>query len=180
MDSQLQEVYLFAKAAHGDQERKFTREPYINHCIRVMNICKNYTDDFTILASALLHDVLEDTPVTEQELRGFLVDKFGQAKGERTTDLVVDLTDVYTKAAYPAQNRTTRKGNEVLRMSEIAPDAQTVKYADIIDNSVDITQNDKDFARVYLRECNRILDAIPDGNATLYERARTTVTECMA
>jgi (p)ppGpp synthase/HD superfamily hydrolase len=52
----------FADIAHGSQMRKYTPERYIVHPARVMRLCQEYTDDVTVLAAALLHDVLEDTP----------------------------------------------------------------------------------------------------------------------
>ena len=71
-DNILEEVKSFASEAHGEQKRKYTPEPYIVHPIRVMEICKKYTDDVRILSAALLHDVLEDTSVTEKEMFQFL------------------------------------------------------------------------------------------------------------
>jgi len=63
MDKVLEQVKDFADKAHGDQLRKYTPDRYIVHPMRVMLICQEYTDDSQILAAALLHDVLEDTPV---------------------------------------------------------------------------------------------------------------------
>jgi (p)ppGpp synthase/HD superfamily hydrolase len=73
MEEILQQVRDFADKAHGGQMRKYTPERYIVHPVRVMNICREYTSDVTILAAALLHDVIEDTPVKKEEIREFLL-----------------------------------------------------------------------------------------------------------
>ena len=66
--------------------------------------------------------------------------------------LVQELTDEYVKSRYPRMNRKERKKREAARMKDISPEAQLVKYADIIDNVVDITENDTEFAPVFIRE----------------------------
>jgi len=58
---------------------------YIVHPAEVMEICSQYTNDITILAAALLHDVLE---------------------------LTAELTDIYTKEDYPKFNRRVSKDRE--------------------------------------------------------------------
>jgi (p)ppGpp synthase/HD superfamily hydrolase len=61
MDPSLETIKDFANKAHGDQKRRYTPDKYVVHPIRVMELCKEYTNDVTVLAAALLHDVLEDT-----------------------------------------------------------------------------------------------------------------------
>jgi (p)ppGpp synthase/HD superfamily hydrolase len=58
----LQEIIQFADLAHGKQVRRYTSERYIVHPVRVMETCRQYTNDISVLAAAILHDVLEDTP----------------------------------------------------------------------------------------------------------------------
>ena len=72
MEDILNTIRDYADTAHGTQMRKYTPERYIVHPIRVMETCRNYDSRLPILAAALLHDVLEDTPVTEAEMRDFL------------------------------------------------------------------------------------------------------------
>jgi (p)ppGpp synthase/HD superfamily hydrolase len=59
----------FADRTHGSQTRKYTTERYIVHPIRVMEMVRHYYQDLPVLCAALLHDVLEDTPVTQNEMR---------------------------------------------------------------------------------------------------------------
>jgi guanosine-3',5'-bis(diphosphate) 3'-pyrophosphohydrolase len=177
MDRQqvIDKVKEYATKAHGDQMRKYTPEPYIVHPVRVMELCAKYTENTAILCAALLHDVLEDTNVTEAELLAFLRTVMSEQEAERTLKLVVDLTDVYIKEKFPKYNRRTRKQMERERVARTSPDAQTVKYADIYDNTTEIVKHDPSFAKVFLHECRLTLRSIRSGNPQLYELAVNAV-----
>ena len=71
MEDVLKKIIDFADNAHGEQMRRYTADRYIVHPIRVMEACKSVTNDITILAAAILHDVIEDTPVNKSEIRNF-------------------------------------------------------------------------------------------------------------
>ncbi len=94
MNPTLEKIKGFAEKAHGQQRRKYSDERYISHPIRVMEMCAQYTDDDGMLAAALLHDVLEDTSVTEKEMREFLHGVMLPETADRTLEMVVELTDV--------------------------------------------------------------------------------------
>lgn len=175
MDKTLELVRAYADQAHGDQQRKYTPERYIVHPVRVMNTCRNYSSSLPVLAAALLHDVLEDTPITKEDMHEFLITVMNREDAAKTLELVVELTDVFTKAAYPKLNRRVRKAKEYERMERISAEAQTIKYADIIDNTKEISKHDSDFAPVFLRECNTLLGKIKKGDQELYEKALQTV-----
>lgn len=175
----LQQIRAFADRAHGDQMRKYTPERYIVHPVQVMEICAAYTDDITVLGAALLHDVLEDTPVKEQELMDFLSGVLPPEQARHTLQLTIELTDQYTKAAYPHLNRRARKEKEHERSARTSADAQTIKYADIISNSIDIARHDKDFGPKFLREVKSLLKKMVKGNKELHQRAVETVEECL-
>ncbi|MBT1708892.1 HD domain-containing protein [Fulvivirgaceae bacterium PWU5] len=178
-DTILSAVRDFANRAHSDQRRRYVDAPYIVHPVRVMETCRAYTQDTATLCAALLHDVLEDTPVREASIGGFLETLMPGAEVARTLRTVVELTDVYTRERQPRMKRKERRAREAERLATVSADAQTVKYADIIDNAVDITQHDPDFAPVYVRECQAILALIDKGNAELYQRALSTLEECL-
>jgi guanosine-3',5'-bis(diphosphate) 3'-pyrophosphohydrolase len=151
----------FATEAHASvgQRRKYTDEPYINHPIEVMGIVRtaaHYTD--AMLAAALLHDTIEDTPVTRDDIE--------RTFGPDVSALVWDLTD-----QCHAGNRATRKAAEAARLGTIAPEAQTVKLADMISNMRSIVPNDPGFAVVFLREVERTLAVMTAGDPGLYARA---------
>jgi guanosine-3',5'-bis(diphosphate) 3'-pyrophosphohydrolase len=170
-------VEAFAAKAHGDQRRKYTPEPYIVHPVRVMKLCAEYTGRETVLCAALLHDVLEDTPVTREQMLNFLQTVLPGPDAAETLKLVVDLTDVYIKENYPQHNRRRRKQMERDRIALTSPDSQTIKYADIIDNCNEIVKYDTDFAGVFLHECRATLKVMGKGDPGLYRRAVETVEE---
>ena len=64
----IQKAALFAAKAHEGMIRKGSRIPYIYHPMEVALIVAQMTDDPEVIAAAYLHDVLEDTSVTPEEL----------------------------------------------------------------------------------------------------------------
>ena len=177
MESILTAVREFATQAHQGQMRKYAPDPYIVHPVRVMEICRKFDPQLPILAAALLHDVIEDTAITAKTLADFLYRTMETDDAAKTLEIVIDLTDVYVKSAYPQLNRRRRKDKELVRLSQISADAQTVKYADILDNTSEITMSDPGFAPRYLRECLAILNALKDGNSRLRILALKAVNE---
>lgn len=175
MDNVLKQVEIFARDAHGSQRRKFVDELYIEHSIRVMKECSAVTQKLPILAAALLHDVIEDTAVTVEEMKEFLLRIMSEADAAKTVKLVIDLTDVYTHEAHPQWNRRVRKDKENERLKTISADSRTIKYADMIDNATGIEGND--FAPKLLQEMKRNLKTIPGGDPTLYEKAVAIVEQ---
>ncbi|KAA2243109.1 bifunctional (p)ppGpp synthetase/guanosine-3',5'-bis(diphosphate) 3'-pyrophosphohydrolase [Chitinophaga agrisoli] len=180
METILEQIRDFADQAHGAQTRKYTPDRYIVHPVRVMQMCREYTSDVTMLAAALLHDVLEDTPVTAQALYQFLLTMMDETQAGRTLQLVLDLTDIYTKKNYPRWSRPQRKKQEAKRLATALPDAQTIKYADIMDNCAEIVIQDRDFAGTFLRECKLILDQMEEGNPVLRGKAIVLVNAALA
>jgi (p)ppGpp synthase/HD superfamily hydrolase len=176
-DHLLNVVLRFARDSHGGQKRKYSDEPYISHPIRVMQNCSQYTDSPAVLSAALLHDVLEDTAVNEHELMMFLKEVMEQETANSTFKLVVELTDVFTKSSYPQTNRKQRKTMEAERLTNISPNAQTIKYADIIDN-LDVAVYDPDFARVFLKEALHLMKNMDKGNVILRQEAFTKLSQC--
>ena len=59
----------FAEQAHRGAHRKGTRIPYIVHPLETALIASMLTNDEEILAAALLHDTIEDTDVTYEDLK---------------------------------------------------------------------------------------------------------------
>ena len=168
----LKKVEELASELHGTQKRKYSGDPYVTHTIRVANTVKKYGGDDAMVYAALLHDVLEDTPTTESDLISLLIKtkELNLSQVKDVVNLVKELTDVYTTENYPSTNRKGRKELEALRLGKISPRAQTIKYADLLDNSEDILRNDPKFAEVYLKEKRDILKYMDSGNKSLYKR----------
>ena len=64
----IKDALEFSVKMHRGQERK-SGLPYVSHCIDVANILLDWNMDATTIASALLHDVVEDTPITLKEIK---------------------------------------------------------------------------------------------------------------
>ncbi|MDO5509269.1 MAG: HD domain-containing protein [Weeksellaceae bacterium] len=171
----LEKVTDFGDKAHGNQLRKYAPDRYMVHPVRVMQKRRTVSDDITVLTAALLHDVIEDTPVNRQEIENYLSTLISPELARKATELVVDLSDVYVKESYPSLNRRQRKTKELERLKEIHPDAQTIKYADILDNTQEIVVKNPAFARVYLREVKEVLQNLTQGNSELHKEALEAV-----
>ncbi len=127
---------------------------------------------------ALCHDLLEDTTCTYERLYGFLLaNGYSEEEATQVADGVVELTDVFVKENYPEWNRKTRKQKEAERLSRISPLAQSVKYADLIDNNLSIVEHSSSFAKTYLREKVEILDGMRLGNIHLLIEACAVLNE---
>lgn len=158
-----EEALLFATNAHGEQQRKFTEEPYIVHPKRVAEIVRTVPHTAEMVSAAYLHDVVEDTPVSIEVIR--------RRFGAKIAQLVGELTDVYTKENYPDLNRKSRKERETARQANISDEAKTIKLADIIDNTRDIVKNDRNFARRYVPEVEALTEVLQGGDFKLLMKA---------
>lgn len=61
-------AYAYAAKAHQGQMRKGTQIPYITHLLTTMNYCLQLTDDKDVLMAAILHDTIEDTDTTYEDI----------------------------------------------------------------------------------------------------------------
>ena len=165
---ELDTILKFATVAHDGQIRKYTRDPYIVHPKAVAAKVKEIGGSMEMQAAAYLHDVLEDTDVSVEELGQFLFCAVAiKDSAEDILDMVIDLTDEFDKAKYPDLNRKTRKAKEADRLTRASADAQTVKYCDLFDNTLSITEHDPKFSKVYLKEKAILLESMKDGDAKM-------------
>lgn len=155
----------FAFAAHNaiDHRRKYTDEPYTNHLERVAELVASVVDDPAMIAAAYLHDTVEDTEVTIEDIER----EFG---GDVAT-LVDGLTDV---SRPDDGNRAHRKRLDREHTAAGDERVHTIKLADLIDNAGSIPGSSS-FAGVYMNEKRQLLAVLQDGNATLLTRAQGIV-----
>ncbi len=85
LSSLLCQATRLAAEAHDGARRKGTNLPYILHAMETVEIVATMTEDEDVLAAAVLHDVLEDTALTEEILR--------QTVGGHVTELVLAVTE---------------------------------------------------------------------------------------
>ncbi len=121
----LKKAYVFAAAAHKGQVRR-SGEPYLSHPLEVTNMLADMGLDKTTLIAGLLHDVLEDTDVTLEELQ----ENFG-SEVARLVEGVTKITRVEQSSPETRQAETIRK--IILAMTD---DLRTVfiKLADRLHN----------------------------------------------
>lgn len=160
----------FALKAHAsiDQRRKYTGDAYIVHPVAVARLVEQVPGATeAMLAAAYLHDVVEDTPATIEQIR--------DAFGVEVARLVDELTDKSTPAD---GNRAARMAIDRARLAAASPQAKTIKLADLIDNSQSILRHDPKFAAVYLAEKAQLLDVLAGGaDPSLLARARALVRD---
>ena len=159
---------VYATAAHAavGQRRKYTDQPYIVHPIRVAEIVDLYGGTDDMISAAYLHDVVEDTAVSIDDIN----DMFGSA----VAVIVEGLTDV----SKPEDgNRAVRKAMDRQHSADATWAAQFVKCADIIDNAGDIGDHDPSFNVVYRQEMLLLLGVLDEVKDTLiYQAAVKAVT----
>jgi (p)ppGpp synthase/HD superfamily hydrolase len=151
-----------AERAHREkgQVRKFTGEPYIVHPGHVAEIVASVTSDPVMIAAAWLHDVVEDTDVTLEEVER----EFGPE--------VAEIVDSVTKVVDGTKIGRARAALiNIEHASHGSPAAKTVKLADVIDNVSDILEHDREFARVYLMEKKMLMEHLHEGDPALYGKA---------
>jgi len=119
----ISEAADFAARRHTGQQRKGRgNEPYVNHLAEVANLLSTASDatDAELVAAGWLHDTIEDTATTREEL--------AQKFGERVATLVVEVTDDMT---LPKQER---RHKQVVDAPLKSPEAKLIKIADKISN----------------------------------------------
>ena len=162
MTDLVKRAQTYATKAHQriGQLRKYNKQPYHVHLEAVAKLVAEVTDDSEIIAAAWLHDTVEDTPATLEDIE----ENFGLPVAE----LVEELSDV----SKPSDgNRARRKAIDRDHTAQASPRAKTVKLADLIDNCADITKHDPRFAKVYLGEMGALLDVLGEGNELLFQEA---------
>ncbi len=120
----------FAARRHRRQKRKGENgEPYINHPLEVAHLLTRIGNlkDTDILIAAILHDTVEDTKTTEEEIN----EMFGKA----VASMVMEVTDDKTLP------KAERKKLQVEHAPHLSDGAKQIKLADKISNIEDIADN---------------------------------------
>jgi (p)ppGpp synthase/HD superfamily hydrolase len=154
-------AHRFAKVAHAGQTRKYMGDPYYEHVRAVARICAIHGLPVHIVAAACLHDTVEDTPVTLEVLAQMFP------------------PDVVAAVAYMTDqchdgNRRERKTAECARLATGTPEQQSLKLADLIDNTASIVEHDPKFAKTYLVEKRALLDALTSAWPSIRAEAEAT------
>jgi (p)ppGpp synthase/HD superfamily hydrolase len=157
----LTKALVFAAEAHRNQRRKgAAQEPYLNHLIEVLDLVVQTTDgiETDVLIAAVLHDVVEDTPTS--------YDDVAKNFGERVAKIVRENSD--DMSLPKAERRRARIAGMQLKSRE----ARLVKMADVISNLRAIAVSPPagwptDRKLGYLEGCRQLIDAGRGTDATI-------------
>lgn len=123
----------FAAQKHINQKRKGADgQPYINHPLELLNILTNVgnIEDYDVLIAAVLHDTIEDTDATTEEITKLF--------GREVCDYVSEVTDDKTLA------KAERKQLQIQHAPHLSNGAKYIKLADKISNIRDVSENPPD------------------------------------
>lgn len=159
---------MMARDAHEGQTRKYTGRPYIEHPARVaarVAIVQGASPE--MVAAAFLHDVLEDTDVSLEEIELF---------SPEAAELVVWLTNPSKGSHLP---RAERKRMDREHIVSAPWEARVIKLLDRIDNLREMEGAPTGFARLYGQESLLLAEALegtdPILEAELIEISRRLV-----
>ena len=153
----------FACEAHRDQRRKNKfAAPYINHPVGVAQILwtEGRVRDIDVLQAAILHDTVEDTDTTHEELVFIF--------GKKVADIVKDVTDD------KSMPKDKRKRHQVEHAKHISQQAKVVKLADKLHNLRDLKNcppSGWDVKRIqgYFVWCQAVVKSVSGANYLLEE-----------
>lgn len=122
----LDRAILFAVRAHAGTERRGKGFPYIVHPMEAVEIVATITPDQELLAAAALHDTVEDTDVTIEQIRTEF--------GDRIASLVGAETDVVIEGQSEQDSWHDRKQAAINRLARASRDAKIVAMGDKLSN----------------------------------------------
>lgn len=122
----LDRAIIFAVNAHRNTERRGKGFPYIVHPLEAVEIVATITPDQELLAAAALHDTIEDTDVTVEDIR--------REFGNRVADLVYAESDRFTQGVSEEDSWHERKQAAIDRLAAAPHDAKIVAMGDKLSN----------------------------------------------
>lgn len=161
-----EQLLHWIKCKHQGQMVRGTDRPYEEHLMFVAERAGAIVSlGYEI---GLYHDLLEKTNVSSEEIHTQLL-AFGYTHIQALYIMgcVNELTDVFTKQAFPNIGKKERKKSEARRLSAISADAQTVKYADLIYNIHWVMLYQRHKASSYLRRKQKLVTSMEKGDPEL-------------
>ena len=122
----LDRAIIFAVKAHHNTERRGKGFPYIVHPMEAVEIVATITPDQELLAAAVLHDTIEDTDVTVEDIR--------REFGDRIAELVHAESDQFTEGVSEEDSWHDRKQAAIDRLRLAPHDAKIVAMGDKLSN----------------------------------------------
>lgn len=122
----LDRAIIFAVHAHAGTERRGKGYPYIVHPMEAVEIVATMTSDQELLAAAALHDTVEDTDVTVEQIRAEF--------GERVASLVADESEERQEGVSDEESWHDRKRAAINRLAKASHEAKMVALGDKLSN----------------------------------------------
>ena len=168
----LDKAIIFATEKHSGMTRKGVDTPYIVHPLEAVSIAASITSDPEILAAAALHDVVEDTPVTMEEIEAMF--------GKRIAELIAADNEDKMPDIPPSESWKVRKDATIALLQSASYDEKIIVLADKLSNIRTLCRDvkrfgDKSFEKFnhkdkrmhewYYREIAKAVDALSDSDA---------------
>lgn len=122
----LDRAIIFAVRAHHNTERRGKGFPYIVHPMEAVEIVATITPDQELLAAAALHDTIEDTDVTVEDIR--------REFGDHVAELVHAESDQFTEGISEEDSWHDRKQAAIDRLAAASHNAKIVAMGDKLSN----------------------------------------------
>lgn len=131
--SMLDKAIIFATNAHKNVERRGKGFPYIVHPLEVVTIVATMTSDQELLAAAALHDIVEDTDITIEEIR--------KQFGNRVASIVENESDLNVEGQTSEESWKVRKEFAIKRLANVNKECKIVALGDKLSNMRAIFQD---------------------------------------
>ena len=162
----LDRAIIFAVRAHTGTERRGKGYPYIVHPMEAVEIVATMTADQELLAAAALHDTVEDTDITLDQLRSEF--------GDRVASLVADESDEKYEGVSESDSWHARKQAAIDRLARASHDAKMVALGDKLSNMRAIA---RDYAEIGDKLWSRFHAKDPKDHAWHYRGLATSLSE---
>lgn len=169
LDARLYKAYAYSAQAHKGQLRKGTRIPYFSHIITTMNYAMELTSDTEVLMAAALHDTVEDTSVTIEDIK--------HEFGERVAFLVDCESEDKHRDRPASETWKIRKSHTVEHLKDMPLDVKIIVLADKTANAESLlhewrlagdkvwqkfNETDKNKQAWYYYSCAKALEELKD------------------
>lgn len=124
--TKLEQAVEFATKMHAGQKRKLTNLPYILHPMETAVIVSTMTNDEDVIVASILHDVIEDTPATDEDVRKLF--------GERVLSLVKSETEDKRDDLPPESTWRIRKEESLELLKKATREGKILWLADKVSN----------------------------------------------
>lgn len=133
LSERMQQAYAFAAHAHRNQKRKGIGIPYFTHLVSALEIANGLTREEDILIAVLLHDTLEDTDTTKEQLEAYF--------GSRVAELVADESEDKRRERSAAETWKERKIENIARIQGGTIEAKIIALSDKLSNLRSIAED---------------------------------------